>query len=92
VELPRPRRGRRPCEGHAAVLSGKPTSQVKIKFFGICEGFGGTAPLAEFIRNSWTVRYDERIVVDLSSDQPLGDIVKRFSGMQYEFVKRVSAS
>jgi hypothetical protein len=44
-------------------------------------------PLAEFIRNSWTVDYDERMAVDLSSDKPLGDIVKRFSWMLYEFVK-----
>jgi hypothetical protein len=50
-------------------LSGKPTSQVKIHILEIYEGFNDMAPLAEFIRNSWTVRYDERISIDLPSDK-----------------------
>jgi hypothetical protein len=69
------------------ILSEKLTSPVKLKVFGACEEFNDTPPLAEFIRNSWKVPYDERIAAGVSSDKPLGDTMKRFSGMPYEFVK-----
>jgi hypothetical protein len=58
----------------------------------VCEGFHDPAPLAEFIRNSWTVCYGARIAVDLSSEKRLGDIVKRFSRMPYEFVKQAQSA
>jgi hypothetical protein len=64
---------------------------VKIKVFGVCEGINDTAPLAEFIRNSWTVHYDERIVIDLPSDKSLGDIVKQFSEIPSEFMKETQS-
>jgi hypothetical protein len=61
----------------AACSEGRLTFSITINVFAIFQRCQDTEFPAEFIRNSWTVDYDECI----------GDIVKRFSGMPYEFMK-----